>query len=87
MCSLKTKSFLRFQILNYTISSYKDNNNHKITITNVLNVLFLLLRFGKPFVIDMFETEMFETIKEKLDEILPGLLDMVLDKSIIKDEK
>ncbi|GFR65112.1 hypothetical protein ElyMa_005521800 [Elysia marginata] len=34
----------------------------------------------------MMESEMYEFVKEKFDEILPGLLDMVLDKSIIEDE-
>ncbi|GFN98447.1 hypothetical protein PoB_002495300 [Plakobranchus ocellatus] len=44
------------------------------------------VKYGKPFVIDMMETDMYEFLVERFDEILPGLFEMVIDKSIIKDE-
>jgi len=43
------------------------------------------LKFGKPFILDMMEAEMYEFCKDQFDKILPGLLEMILDKSICDD--
>lgn len=39
------------------------------------------------FCIDMMEVDMFETVTDRLDEVHKGLMTMILDKSILKDEK
>ena len=45
------------------------------------------LRFGKPLVIDMMEVDMYQTISDVMEEILPGLMAMIMNKSILKEEK
>jgi hypothetical protein len=35
----------------------------------------------------MMEVDMFETVKARFDEIAPGLMDDIIDKSIMKEEK
>lgn len=45
------------------------------------------LRFGKPLVLDMLEVNMFETICDRFDQIMPGLMKSIMDKSILKNEK
>ncbi|KAK3089932.1 hypothetical protein FSP39_007726 [Pinctada imbricata] len=44
------------------------------------------IRFGKPFVFDIMGSDMYKTLDEKFEEILPGLMQMVLDRSILKDD-
>lgn len=44
-------------------------------------------RFGKPCVIDMMEVDMFHAVEIRFDEVLPGLLNMMMDKSIMQEEK
>lgn len=45
------------------------------------------IRYGKPFVFDMMEVDMFETAARIMDDILPNLLNMIMDKSILVEEK
>lgn len=45
------------------------------------------LKFGKPFVFDMMEADVFDVLKDRFNEILPGLMDMVMDRSIMQEEK
>ncbi|ESP00568.1 hypothetical protein LOTGIDRAFT_157845 [Lottia gigantea] len=45
------------------------------------------LRFGKPFVIDMMDADMFQLVTERLDEIQKGLMDSILDRSILNEDK
>ena len=44
-------------------------------------------RFGKPLVLDMMEVDMFETVSDRFDEVLNGLMGMVVDHSIKEEEK
>merc|ERR1711971_1553424 len=45
------------------------------------------LRYGKPFLFDMSPgADLYDSLKDSMDVALPGLLDMVLDKSILKEE-
>ena len=43
-------------------------------------------RYGKPLVLDMHEVDMFHQCQVKFDEIMPGLTDDIMDKSILKDD-
>ncbi|XP_025110079.1 putative IQ motif and ankyrin repeat domain-containing protein [Pomacea canaliculata] len=45
------------------------------------------LRFGKPLVLDMLEVNMFQTICDRFDQIMPGLMKSIMDRSILKNEK
>lgn len=44
-------------------------------------------RFGKPLVLDMMEVDMFNTVSDRFDEIGKGLMDQIMDKSIMQEEK
>lgn len=45
------------------------------------------IRFGKPLVVDMMDTDMFHFIKKTLNDISPNLAEELLSKEILKDEK
>ncbi|KAK6188445.1 hypothetical protein SNE40_004616 [Patella caerulea] len=45
------------------------------------------IRFGKPFIIDMMEVDMFDVCVDRFDEIQKGLMDALLDKSLLEGEK
>ena len=44
-------------------------------------------RYGKPVVVDMMEVDMYQTVSDRMDGVLPGLLTMIMDKSILVEEK
>lgn len=46
-----------------------------------------ICRFGKPLVLDMMEVDMFHTVSDRFDEIEKGLMDKIMDKSIMQEEK
>lgn len=45
------------------------------------------VRFGKPFILDMMEVDMFDTVSDRFDNILKGLMGIIMDKSIMQEEK
>ena len=45
------------------------------------------LRYGKPLVFDMMEADMYDTISERMEEILPGLMAIVMNKDILEEDK
>ena len=53
----------------------------------VIIVKYRLCRFGKPFVIDMMEVDMFETVSDRFDEIKKGLMNDIMDRSILQEDK
>ena len=44
-------------------------------------------RHGKKVVIDMMGTDLYEPIFNVMEQIHPGLLKMILNKSIMEEEK
>ena len=44
-------------------------------------------RFGKPLVIDLMGSDVWNLVEAGFEEVQKGLLDSVLDKSILKEEK
>ncbi|KAJ8305744.1 hypothetical protein KUTeg_016289, partial [Tegillarca granosa] len=44
------------------------------------------MRYGKPLVFDMLDMDLYETLKGKFDSVQDGLLDLILDRSITKEE-
>lgn len=44
-----------------------------------------LVRYGKPFVLDMMEVDMFDACRMKFDEVQKGLMDAIMDKSILTE--
>ncbi|ESO94491.1 hypothetical protein LOTGIDRAFT_215456 [Lottia gigantea] len=45
------------------------------------------IRYGKPLVIDMMQVDMYEVCRDRFDEVHKGLMDSILDSSLLKDEK
>ncbi|KAK3089501.1 hypothetical protein FSP39_004114 [Pinctada imbricata] len=45
------------------------------------------LRYGKPFVFDQMEADMYESLCTLMDGILPGLMGLILNKTIMETEK
>ncbi|XP_062593696.1 uncharacterized protein LOC134255203 [Saccostrea cucullata] len=45
------------------------------------------LRHGKKLVIDMMGTDLYEPLFNVMEQVQPGLLESILDKSIMEDEK
>ena len=50
-------------------------------------IFYGICRFGKPLVLDMMEVDMFHTVSDRFDEIEKGLMDKIMDKSIMQEEK
>lgn len=48
---------------------------------------FFFFRFGKPLVIDMGEADMFQFVATQVNNLQAGLMDKILDKSILLEEK
>ncbi|KAK3800105.1 hypothetical protein RRG08_015071 [Elysia crispata] len=79
----QASTFLRYRDTNY-INSIRpadmDNNNIRRSLLGAI-------RFGKPFVVDMMEVDMFDTCSDHFDEIQKDLMSSIIDKSILKAEK
>ena len=45
------------------------------------------VRYGKPLVIDLMGCDMFHIVRGRFDEIKPGLMDWVIDKTLVTEEK
>lgn len=43
------------------------------------------LRYGKPAVLDMMQVDMYETCIMRFDEVFPGLMAHIMDKSILNE--
>lgn len=55
---------------------------------NVVRMAILgAIRYGKPFVLDMMEVDMFDTVADRMNELAPGLMAMIMDKSILEEVK
>ncbi|KAK6188447.1 hypothetical protein SNE40_004617 [Patella caerulea] len=76
-----------------TFLKYRDTNmincleKHDMQPETIRMALIGAMKFGKPFILDMNEADMFQACADKFDEIQKGLIDALLDKSIFKDEK
>ena len=44
------------------------------------------LRYGKPLVLDMREVDMFETVSDRFDEVEKGLMDTIMNQTILREE-
>lgn len=81
--SNQAATYLRYQDTNYINAlAPKDMVSDRVRLALIGG-----LRFGKPVVLDMMEVDMFQTASDKMDEVLPGLMAMIMDKSIMKEEK
>lgn len=75
-------TFLRYRDTNYINTlSPKDMEPDKVRMS-----LLGAIRYGKPLVIDMMEVDMFHAVDRRFSEVLEGLMDMIMDKSIMQEE-
>lgn len=75
-------TFLRYRDTNYVNAlSPKQMEDDKVRLS-----LLGAIRFGKPFILDMMEVDMFETCSDRFDYILKGLMGMIMDKTILIEE-
>ncbi|CAG5136717.1 unnamed protein product, partial [Candidula unifasciata] len=81
--SSQATTFLRYRDTNY-INALRpvdmENNNVRMCLLGAI-------RYGKPFVLDMMEVDMFDTCIDRFDGIMKGLMGMIIDKSILQEEK
>ena len=81
--SSQAATFLRYRDTNYfNALSPQQMQPEKIRL-GVLGAV----RYGKPLVLDMMEVEMFEACRMKFDEVEKGLLNSIMDKSIMQEGK
>jgi len=45
-----------------------------------------MCRYGKPFVLDMMEVDMFDTVSARFNELQAGLMDAIINKSILAED-
>jgi len=58
-----------------------------MNLNDYLYVTIFFFRFGKPLVIDMGEADMFQFVATQVNNLQAGLMDKILDKSILLEEK
>ncbi|KAL5251308.1 hypothetical protein ACHWQZ_G016861 [Mnemiopsis leidyi] len=75
--------FVRYSDTNYLNSVNPSNMEPERMRIALLGAV----RYGKPLVIDMMGCDMFHVIKGRFDEIKEGLLDWILDKTLVTEEK
>ncbi|XP_002734394.1 IQ motif and ankyrin repeat domain-containing protein 1-like [Saccoglossus kowalevskii] len=76
-------TFLRYQYTNY-LQALSPGDMQPETLRKAL---IGSIRYGKEFTIDMIESDMYGNIKTQMDEIQKGLLDSLVSKDLLKDEK
>ncbi|XP_077997605.1 IQ motif and ankyrin repeat domain-containing protein 1-like [Glandiceps talaboti] len=79
----RAATFLRYRDTNYMNAL----NPVHMESNNMRRALLGSLRYGKPAVLDMMEVDMFDTVAMRMDEIHKGLMNMIITKEIMKDEK
>jgi len=78
----QVSTFLRYQDTNYLNALAPKNMEAEIIRLAVIGAI----RYGKPLVVDMMEVDMYQTVSDRMDEVLLGLLSMIMDKSILNEE-
>ena len=74
--------FLRHRDVNYLEAL---DQNH-MEAERIRLALLGGIRFGKPLVLDLYDVDVFESVEKFFDNVEPGLLKKVMDKSILKEE-
>eukprot|EP00918_Siedleckia_nematoides_P094363 GHVU01207245.1.p1 GENE.GHVU01207245.1~~GHVU01207245.1.p1 ORF type:complete len:213 (-),score=44.14 GHVU01207245.1:143-781(-) len=75
-------TFLKYRDANYINAVSQE----ELQAERLRLALIGAIRYGKPMVVDMMEADLFVTVGERFDEVKPGLLNSVLDKSFLKDD-
>lgn len=75
-------TFLRYRDTNYINTLSPAQMEPEKIRMSVLGAV----RYGKPLVIDMMEVDMFHAVERRFDDVMEGLLNMIMDKSIMQEE-
>ena len=75
-------TFLKYRNVNYLEAASPT----EMTEERIRLALLGGLRFGKPLVIDMGSIDMFHVITTQVNNLQAGLMDKILDKSILLEE-
>ncbi|XP_070557089.1 IQ motif and ankyrin repeat domain-containing protein 1-like [Ptychodera flava] len=78
----RVATFLRYRDTNYMNALNPKQMEAEVVRKSILGAL----RYGKPAVLDMMEVDMFDTVSARLDEIHKGLMQMIMNKEIMKNE-
>ncbi|XP_072045427.1 IQ motif and ankyrin repeat domain-containing protein 1-like [Amphiura filiformis] len=81
--SARVATFLRYRDTNYINALNPTHMEPEV----IRNALLGAIRYGKPLVVDMMEVDMYETCTDRFNEIHKGLMDDIMSKEIIKNEK
>uniref|UniRef100_A0A8D0HAB1 IQ motif and ankyrin repeat containing 1 n=1 Tax=Sphenodon punctatus TaxID=8508 RepID=A0A8D0HAB1_SPHPU len=76
-------TFLRYQDTNYL----NTLNPNDMSLDTIRLALLGALRYGKPLVFDMMEVNMFDAVKRQLEEIEQGLVQALLSRKILENER
>ncbi|CAK8672612.1 IQ motif and ankyrin repeat domain-containing protein 1-like [Clavelina lepadiformis] len=76
-------TFMQYQNTNYLCGL----NSKDMSAEGLRMGLLGSLRYGKTFVIDMMEADLFESLFEMYDRVQPGLMKDIMSKEITKEEK
>nr|XP_039268170.1 IQ motif and ankyrin repeat domain-containing protein 1-like [Styela clava] len=76
-------TFLRYQDTNYLCTA----NSNDMQPETIRRALIGSIRFGKPFVIDMLDTDMYHFLEKNVNDILPNLMQDVMNKKVLEEEK
>ncbi|XP_022089722.1 putative IQ motif and ankyrin repeat domain-containing protein isoform X3 [Acanthaster planci] len=79
----RASTFLRYQDTNLLNALNPNHMQPEVIRMAVLGAI----RFGKPLVLDMLEVDMFETCTDRFNEVHVGLMEDILSKELIKNEK
>ncbi|XP_060605886.1 IQ motif and ankyrin repeat domain-containing protein 1-like [Ruditapes philippinarum] len=76
-------TFLRYRDTNYLNTLSPAQMEPEKVRMSVLGAI----RYGKPLIIDMMEVDMFHAVERRFDEVTPGLLNAIMDKSIMQEQE
>ncbi|XP_035695684.1 putative IQ motif and ankyrin repeat domain-containing protein [Branchiostoma floridae] len=79
----RVSTFLRYQDTNYL----NAKNPGDMEPERIRMAIIGAIRFGKPVVLDMMDTHMFHAAADKFDVVQKGLLESVMTKDILVDQK
>jgi hypothetical protein len=79
----KANTYLSYRDVNMCLA-YKPSDADPVTLRKLL---LGALRYGKPFVVDFLSMPLtHEALCELLDPVLPGLLELLLSRAIVREE-
>ncbi|XP_070557094.1 IQ motif and ankyrin repeat domain-containing protein 1-like [Ptychodera flava] len=79
----RAATFLRYQYANYLTAV----NPGDLQPETLRKALIGAIRYGKELTIDMVESDLYENLETQLETVQKGLLESIVSKEILKDDK